>query len=500
MSDTSPLQLCLLEGDPIMGESLCYRFELEGFHCDWYKTALAAQPHIADGRYDVLISDIRLPDLSGAELFAQLQQEGRRLPPTLFITGFGSIGDAVELLKRGAADYITKPFDLDTLVEKVRAACRRPIATDGEGAPVLGISAVMRALEQTLCRVSQHGSTVLITGESGAGKEHAARFLHRCTFGDGKHPFVAVNCGAIPEGLMEAELFGYEKGAFTGAVRTRHGVFEQAEGGTPFLDEIGEMPPNMQVRSTAASLRPTSCFQGLTSLLQHHALAVSWAPAFAGATKPEQISISPEGPLAGIHSPAYMLGVIYAPCYIAGMSPPMTPNCLLEAWRAHEGELKGYLHRRMADPEEADDLLQDIFVKALRQSEHFCSVENARAWLFQVARNALADRLRVVRDYVDLPEELPHDVEEAAPVETLADCLPRALAELPPEDREALTRCDLEGMSQEAYAKLKGLSLPGAKSRVQRARKRLRQHLTDVCRVRFDETGRVCCFVPRKPE
>lgn len=248
MTSETPLKLCLIEDDPIIGESLCYRFELEGFQCDWYKSALAAQPHVANGSYSALISDMRLPDMSGAELFMQLKQEGRQLPPTIFITGFGSIGDAVELLKNGAADYITKPFDLDILVEKVRSVCRRQANGGRAGEPVLGISASMRALEGTLCRVSSHGSTVLITGESGVGKEHAARFLHRCTFGDTEKPFVAVNCGAIPEGLMEAELFGYEKGAFTGALRTRRGVFEQADGGTLFLDEIGDMPPNMQVR------------------------------------------------------------------------------------------------------------------------------------------------------------------------------------------------------------------------------------------------------------
>lgn len=242
-------KLCLVEDDPIMGESLCYRFELEGFSCDWFKTALAAQPHIGVDDYAVVVSDIRLPDMSGNELYEQLLAEGRTLPPTIFITGFGSIGDAVELLKKGAADYITKPFDLDILMEKVRAICRKSVPQHEASSPTLGISAVMRELEETLCRVSGHDTTVLITGESGVGKEHAARFLHHCAFGDSPHhPFVAVNCGAIPEGLMEAELFGSEKGAFTGAVKTRRGVFEQANGGTLFLDEIGDMPANMQVR------------------------------------------------------------------------------------------------------------------------------------------------------------------------------------------------------------------------------------------------------------
>jgi RNA polymerase sigma-70 factor (ECF subfamily) len=176
----------------------------------------------------------------------------------------------------------------------------------------------------------------------------------------------------------------------------------------------------------------------------------------------------------------------------------MPNDCLLRAWRAHEAELLGFLRRRLPEPHTAEDLLQDIFVKALGQGKRFCSLENARAWLFRVTRNTLADHLRLAREQVELPEDLVEETEQAAPVESLADCLPRALAELSPDDREAITLCDLEGMSQEAYAQHKGLTLPGAKSRVQRARKRLREHLSTACQVRFDETGRVCCFVPRK--
>jgi len=248
MNTDIPLRLCLVEDDPIMGESLRYRFELEGFQCDWYQSAQAAEPHIGKKDYAVLISDIRLPDMSGTELYLQLLDEGRVLPPTIFVTGHGNISDAVELLKKGAADYITKPFDLDSLIDKVRAVCLRSSAIETTTKPTLGISATMRSIEHMLCRVSDHGATVLITGESGVGKEHAARFLHHCAFNGKDKPFIAVNCGAIPEGLMESELFGHEKGAFTGAMRSKKGVFEQANNGTLFLDEVGEMPPNMQVR------------------------------------------------------------------------------------------------------------------------------------------------------------------------------------------------------------------------------------------------------------
>ncbi len=171
----------------------------------------------------------------------------------------------------------------------------------------------------------------------------------------------------------------------------------------------------------------------------------------------------------------------------------------MTAWGQHERELRAWFTHRLGDANAADDLLQDLFIKALGRSRQFCEMVNARAWLFAVARNTLADHLRLRKDLVELPEDLADPHEEPVPVDTLAACLPRALAELSAQDREALTLCDLEGMNQEAYAQLKGLTLPGAKSRVQRARKRLREHLSTVCQVRLDEAGRVCCFVPRTP-
>lgn len=172
-------------------------------------------------------------------------------------------------------------------------------------------------------------------------------------------------------------------------------------------------------------------------------------------------------------------------------------SCLTDAWQRHEAELRRWLRGHARDADEAEDLLQDVFLKAMRQDNKFCQLDNVRAWLFQVARNALTDRYRLARDSIELPDDLAAETDEPAAVESLSACLPRALAELPEEDREAITLCDLEGMNQADYARLKGLTLPGAKSRVQRARKRLREHLTSACQVRFDAAGKVCCFVPR---
>ena len=239
-------RICLIEDDPIMGEALAERLEMEGYLCDWLQNGDNARAALRDRRYAVAVSDIRLPDMSGEALYQGLRDEGLELPPFLFITAHGAIDQAVRLLKLGAEDYLTKPLDIPVLLAKVRdlAERARPVVkADGD----LGISAAMRRIEAALPRVAQHASTVLITGETGVGKEWVARVLHRHFDPGGAKPFVAVNCGAIAESLLESELFGHVKGAFTGAIRDKPGVFAQAHGGTLFLDEIGDMPLAMQV-------------------------------------------------------------------------------------------------------------------------------------------------------------------------------------------------------------------------------------------------------------
>ncbi len=236
-------RICLIEDDEIMGESLMDRFELEGYPCDWHRTAGAAEAALLSQDYRVVISDIRLPDRAGDELFTSLLAEHVALPPFLFVTGQGDIDTAVRLLKQGAQDYITKPFDLDALMARIQS-----IAVPKVEAPTgaFGSSPAMRHVASLLPRLAASNSTVLITGESGVGKERIARTLHQMA-GESR-PFIAVNCGALTETLLEAELFGYVKGAFTGAVRSRKGVFEQADGGTLFLDEIGDMSLPMQTK------------------------------------------------------------------------------------------------------------------------------------------------------------------------------------------------------------------------------------------------------------
>ncbi len=240
--------ICLIEDDAIMGEALSERLELEGYACDWFQTGAAAIQSLVSRRFAVVVSDIRLPDMSGEALFERLRGEGMDLPPFLFVTAHGAIDQAVRLLKLGAEDYLTKPLDIPVLLTKVRELAGRARMPAGD-AGALGISAAMRRIGAALPRLAQHADTVLITGESGVGKEWVARALHRhYEAGGGGKPFIAVNCGAIPENLLESELFGHVKGAFTGAIRDKPGLFEQADGGTLFLDEIGDMPLAMQVK------------------------------------------------------------------------------------------------------------------------------------------------------------------------------------------------------------------------------------------------------------
>lgn len=181
-------------------------------------------------------------------------------------------------------------------------------------------------------------------------------------------------------------------------------------------------------------------------------------------------------------------------------APDKAPrNCLQRAWLAHATEIRRFLVHRGGNAQDAEDLLQELFLKAVQQPD-FCALENPRAWLFHVARNLLIDRLRLTKTRVPLPDDLTASEEpDLKPVDQLSQCIPRVLSELAPADREAILLCDLQGMTQQAYADKLGISLAAAKSRVQRARARMQAQMVSACQVRFDESGEVCCFVPRPP-
>ena len=171
----------------------------------------------------------------------------------------------------------------------------------------------------------------------------------------------------------------------------------------------------------------------------------------------------------------------------------MASNCIDQVWQAHEPELRAWLRSRLRHEQEAEDLLQDVFLRALRQGARFCELAQPRAWLFAVARNAVIDRARLNKDWVELPEDLAAEAVETDGVASLVECLPTALARLSPPDRAAIQACDLEGLGQQEFAVRQQLSLAAAKSRLQRARRRLKLALRQSCGVRFDEQGKVCC-------
>jgi DNA-binding NtrC family response regulator len=241
------MNICLIEDDPIMGETLAERLTLEGFGCRWLRNGAAAVALDRSEAFDAFVSDVRLPDMAGPALFTRLQPAfpGK---PWIFITGYGTVAQREALLQAGAADFFTKPLDIDRLIRRLRgfgpaSQAERPL--DLAACP-LGVSSEMKRLHETVLRLGSHWDTVLVTGESGAGKEELARCLHRTSLGEA--PFIAVNAASLPETLIEAELFGYERGAFTGAQKMHRGKFEQAHGGTLFLDEIGDMPAALQAR------------------------------------------------------------------------------------------------------------------------------------------------------------------------------------------------------------------------------------------------------------
>jgi DNA-binding NtrC family response regulator len=237
-------KILLIEDDAIMGESLAQRLELEGLSVRWCRSLAEAQGQVTLNQAAV-ICDVRLPDGLATDWFVQLPLTVRTVP-WFFLTGYGSVNDAVTAVRAGAREYLTKPFDIEKLVGLVQGALANTPAPDEK--VVLGISPAMRKVEAMVSKVAQQKVSVLLNGESGVGKEVAAQLIHSLDPRVGKGDFVAVNCAAIPETMLEAEFFGYEKGAFSGAARQHKGYLERADHGTLFLDEVGELPASMQAK------------------------------------------------------------------------------------------------------------------------------------------------------------------------------------------------------------------------------------------------------------
>lgn len=223
-----------------------------GLDCDAAGTLAEAQALLQQQAYQLCLTDMRLPDGEGLSLVRLISEDYAELPVAV-ITAYGSAENAVAALKAGAFDYLSKPVGLDALRTLVKSAISlpqlpaTPAAAAAEVSGLLGESSAMQQVRQTIAKLARSQAPVYITGESGSGKELAARQIHLSGNRAGG-AFVPVNCGAIPDALMESEFFGYRKGAFTGAEQDREGFFQAAHGGTLFLDEVADLPLSMQVK------------------------------------------------------------------------------------------------------------------------------------------------------------------------------------------------------------------------------------------------------------
>lgn len=252
------VRVLVVDDEPALREILTKRLEHLGYECRAASAVPEAEALLEEFDPDLVLSDVVMPGASGLELLRRLKSGVRRLP-VILMTAHGTVDEAVEAMKEGAEDFLTKPLDQDKLValldsvvadlERHREARKLEAALDGGPGPVgmVGESVPMQDLRRLVSLVASSDASALITGESGTGKEVVARAIHQLSDRRGG-PFVAVNTAAIPETLIESEIFGHERGAFTGAVRSRPGCFEQADRGTLFLDEIAEMPVALQPR------------------------------------------------------------------------------------------------------------------------------------------------------------------------------------------------------------------------------------------------------------
>jgi two-component system response regulator PilR (NtrC family) len=252
------IRILVVDDELSMREFLSILLEREGYDVAVAGSAGEALQLMESALFEMVLSDVNMPGLSGIELLARIKEKS---PETavLMLTAFSTAEQAVEAMKLGAYDYVCKPFKNEEIKQLVKNALekqglkrenvllKKDASERDSFCGIIGKSRQMRELFDLIQKVAASQSSVLILGESGTGKELAARSIHTCSPRKSK-PFVAVNCGAIPENLIESELFGHKKGSFTGAVGDRPGLFEQAEGGTLLLDEIGELPLLMQTK------------------------------------------------------------------------------------------------------------------------------------------------------------------------------------------------------------------------------------------------------------
>ncbi|HGM5490545.1 TPA: two-component system response regulator GlrR [Serratia fonticola] len=249
MTARKPANLLLVDDDPSLLKLLGMRLTSEGFHVTTAESGQEALRLLAREKIDLVISDLRMDEMDGMALFAEIQKHQPGMP-VIILTAHGSIPDAVAATQQGVFSFLTKPVDRDALYKAIDEALSLssvPAGDDSWREDFVTRSPIMLRLLEQAKMVAQSDVSVLINGQSGTGKEVLAQAIHAAS-PRAKKAFIAINCGALPEQLLESELFGHAKGAFTGAVSSREGLFQAAEGGTLFLDEIGDMPLSLQVK------------------------------------------------------------------------------------------------------------------------------------------------------------------------------------------------------------------------------------------------------------
>ncbi|EMF6670223.1 TPA: two-component system response regulator GlrR [Serratia marcescens] len=249
MTARKPANLLLVDDDPSLLKLLGMRLTSEGFHVTTAESGQEALRLLAREQIDLVISDLRMDEMDGMALFAEIQKHQPGMP-VIILTAHGSIPDAVAATQQGVFSFLTKPVDRDALykaIDEALALSATPAGDEAWREDIVTRSPLMLRLLEQVKMVAQSDVSVLINGQSGTGKEVVAQAIHAASPRAGK-AFIAINCGALPEQLLESELFGHAKGAFTGAVSSREGLFQAAAGGTLFLDEIGDMPLSLQVK------------------------------------------------------------------------------------------------------------------------------------------------------------------------------------------------------------------------------------------------------------
>ena len=240
----------VIDDEPDIRELLVMTLTRMGLAVDTAATQAEAFARLGEHEYDLCFTDMRLPDGNGQDIIAHVARHQPQTPIAM-ITAFGNVDAAVNALKAGAFDFVSKPVDLAVLRRLVQTALKlgeqRKAETQGSNEKLIGQSAAMQAVRQTIAKVARSQAPVYIRGESGTGKELVARMIHELG-PRAAGPFVPVNCGAIPSELMESEFFGHKKGSFTGANADKEGLFQAAAGGTLFLDEVADLPMHMQVK------------------------------------------------------------------------------------------------------------------------------------------------------------------------------------------------------------------------------------------------------------